>query len=448
MEIKVDSVYEYLRSTINHSVDASFQTLKHPQHKQEIRLVYLKSLCDSEKIQRDIVKPFFESKIIEDYLLSLEGYKEYKNQDKTINHILRGTMVLFIDEKILLFDMGTNPNTAILEANVETTIQGPQHALSEDIQTNISLIRRRYHQASLVVESEETVGNADKMDLALMYDHQKANPESVKEIKRRIKKINKATIQSVGEIQRQISPSNRTLFPTHMVTERPDRISYNLSKGKIVILLSGTPFVLIVPAVFFDFMRSMEDLYQPYWVSKFLLSLRYSGLFISLLLPAGYIGVVSFNPEIFRIQLALSIAGTRLAVPYPSFVEVLFMLIMMELLVEASIRLPKTIGSTATTVGGLILGQAAVEAGLVSNIMIIIVASVAISNFVVPINEMSFAMRVVKYLLLAITALTGLIGLVVGFIGLIIYLSHLRSLTEPYFRLTYNEEPETTNSTK
>ncbi|GAA3328943.1 hypothetical protein GCM10020331_074960 [Ectobacillus funiculus] len=149
---------------------------------------------------------------------------------------------------------------------------------------------------------------------------------------------------------------------------------------------------------FYDFMNSMEDNYRSYWITKSTKILRYTGLLISLILPGTYVAVTSFNPEIFRVQLALSVAGSRVGVPYPSYLEVLFLLLIMELLIEASIRLPKSISGTATTVGGLILGTAATEAALASNIMIIIVSAVAISNFAIPINEMSFAIRVTKIL--------------------------------------------------
>ena len=230
------------------------------------------------------------------------------------------------------------------------------------------------------------------------------------------------------------------LFPTIVITERPDRIAYNLSKGKVIVMMEGTRFALILPSVFYDFMSSMDDLYLPSWIAKFLVLLRYLGLGTALLLPAMYVGITAYNPELFRVQLALSIAGSRMSVPYPAYIEVFFMLIMMELLTEASIRLPKAIGPTATTVGGLILGQAATEAGLVSNIMIIIVSAVAISNFVIPINEMGFAMRVTKYLLLIVSTFTGLIGVIFGLIGIIYYLVSLNSFGRPYLAFFNGEQ--------
>ena len=165
------------------------------------------------------------------------------------------------------------------------------------------------------------------------------------------------------------------------------------------------------------------------------MSLRYISLFITLVLPSLYIAIVSYNPEIFRVQLTLSIAGSRAAVPYPSYIEVIFMLFMIEALTEASLRLPKFIGSTATTVGGLILGQAAQQAGLVSSIMIIITSAVAIANFVIPINAMSFAMRFVKYVLILFASLFGIIGTTVGLFLVIGYLVNMRSFGEPYLKV-------------
>jgi hypothetical protein len=266
------------------------------------------------------------------------------------------------------------------------------------------------------------------------------NETDLQQVKQSLGDIKLDVLQASGQLGNKLSRQKYMLFPTILVTERPDRITFNLAKGKMVILVEGTPFALIVPSVFYDFMSSMEDTYQPFWISQFLTSLRYIGLLISIVLPALYIGITAFNPEIVRVQLALSIAGSRVGVPFPAFIEVMFMLLMMELLTEASIRLPKSIGPTATTVGGLILGQAATEAGLVSNIMIIIVASVAISNFVIPINTMSFAMRVVKYILLLFSVFFGIVGLVMGCIALIVYLAHLDCFGQPYLKLFISEK--------
>ncbi|PMC35291.1 spore germination protein [Bacillus sp. UMB0899] len=405
-------------------------------------LCYISSVSDSEKIQRDLYIPFFELRHKEGYenhLLSLAGIRQVEEKDQPEELLLRGSVLIFFNNLILRLDVKGFVNKSIPDTSIETTIQGPQTGLSEDLETNLNIIRHRYHQSSLTIE-DRVVGNKSQSGLKLLYDAKVVDGEVLKELYERLSEIDKDVIQSVSQLSRLITSHKSFLFPTIVITERPDRISDNLSKGKVIVIMEGTRFALVLPSVFYDFMSSMDDLYLPSWVAKFLVILRYLGLGTALLLPAIYVGITAFNPELFRVQLALSIAGSRMSVPYPAYMEVLFMLIMMELLTEASIRLPKAIGPTATTVGGLILGQAATEAGLVSNIMIIIVSAVAISNFVIPINEMGFAMRVTKYLLLAVATLSGLIGVIIGLIGIIYYLVSLNSFGRPYLAFFNGEQ--------
>src|SRR5690606_36655586 len=177
-------------------------------------------------------------------------------------------------------------------------------------------------------------------------------------------------------------------------------------------------------------------------ISGLTILLRYFGLFTSILLPSLYIAMTSYNPDILRIELALTVAGIRIGVPYPSFIEEIFMLVFMELLTEASMRLPKAVSGTATTVGGLILGTAATEAALTSTIMVIIVSAVAISTFVIPINEMSFAVRVVRFLLIIYTTLFGMVGLLLGFMGIIMFMVNKESLGCPYLRIPWKSKKE------
>ncbi|MBS4175142.1 spore germination protein [Bacillus sp. FJAT-49736] len=434
------STFEYLKLQLNGSADAKIQPLK--KSNEQIYLIYMKSLCDGDKIQQLLVKPFFEMHATEEYsyyLQSLADFKEFKDNDGALQDIFHGAVAVFLPEQVIILDLKLQTNKEVLDASVETTIHGPQKALSENLEVNLNLIRQRYHSSTLITEFMGEIGYKSKVQLALLYDESLIKKEVLDEIRKKIKELDKAVIQTAGQLLRNFT-KRKTLFPTYLITERPDRIAYNLALGKFVIVLQGTPFVLIGPAVFYDFLSSMEDLYMPFWIAKFLVMIRYIGLFISTLLPAVYVGVTSYNPELFRIQLALTIAGSRATVPFPSYLEVLFMLLMMELLVEASIRLPKAIGPTATTVGGLILGTAATEAGLVSSIMIIIVSAVAISNFVIPINEMGFAMRNVKYVLLFLASISGLIGVVVGLIGLVFFLVNINSLGEPYLKLFYSEQ--------
>jgi hypothetical protein len=405
----------------------------------QAEILFITNICDSSLIRDKIIQPFFQMKQeeeFENYLLSFPGCIRPASNVDALNKITAGYVAIMLRERILLFNAAQIKAAALSDAQVEATIQGPQTGFSEHIDTNINLIRFRYQNNSLRVECLE-IGRLSKSRLCMMYDELQVDHQILDQLRRTIDEIKVDTLQSTSELTQLLNKQKFSIFPTFLTTERPDRAILNLSQGKVILMLEGTPFVLILPAVFYDFYSAMDDNYQLSLVSFFLLILRYIALLLSLILPAAYVALTAYNPEIFRVQVALSIAGSRASVPYPAYVEVLLMLILMELLLEASIRLPKSVGSTATTVGGLILGQAATSAGLISNIMIIIVSTVAISNFVVPINSMSFAMRIMKYPLVLLASVLGITGVVLGLIGMTAYMANLRSFGVPYLRLFF-----------
>jgi spore germination protein len=431
----IESLKEEIKQRFINSTD--FKEQSYTVQDQKMELLYLSSVCDEKKIKKEILLPFFQenrSINFEKYFEGLPNISNFQNANEAVKLILKGNAAVFLSKAVFLIDLIQTVNEKPTESTVENTIQGPQLALSENVSTSLTQIRNRYQSPTLKVE-KRYLGNLSQTLIYIIYDEELADPETLKILMNRIQKINVDVLIAAGQLEKFINDQKRSLFPTMMITERPDRTTVNLSQGKIAILIDGTPFLLIGPAVFYDFFSAVDDLYQSYFVSRFLVILRYFGLFICLTVPALYVSIASYNPEIFRVQLTISIAGSRAAVPYPSFLEVLFMLGTMELLTEASIRLPKAIGSTATTVGGLILGQAAQQAGLVSAIMIIVVASVAIANFVIPINAMSFSIRITKYILVAFATLFGIVGLVAALVALIIYLCSLRSLGQPYLKL-------------
>jgi len=432
---KVESIKQSLLEKIHQGQDVVFKE-NHTKEKY-MEVLYINTVCDEKILHDKILTPFFELTTAEQFLAYLQSHPKitaFDSEEKAIDKLLRGTAILFFLDFIFLFESKSDLMKSASQTLVETTVQGPQSGFTESIQTNIGLLRERYPQPTLTLENE-SVGSISKTDVVILYDSRFADPDTVNRIKEFLASVDIQMFQTGEQLLDSIKKGNRSFFPIMLVTERPDRAAINLSTGKVVILVNGTPFAVIAPAVMKDFMSSMEDIYQTYWVGRFLQSIRFMGFSISVVLPGLYVAVTSYNPELFRVQLALSIAGSRTAVPYPAFMEVLLMLFMMELLTEASIRLPKAIGPTATTVGGLILGQAATEAGLVSNIMIIIVSLVAITNFVVPINTFSFTIRVLKYLLLMLGTIFGLVGIILGFFILFAYMVKLDSFGEPYLTL-------------
>ncbi len=406
---------------------------------KKMTVLYIKSLIDQELFQQYIVNPFFEMKTEEQfrvYLTALPQFQEVQSKEEGLLYVMEGNILVALQENLYAIDFKLAKNSDVNSTSVETTIHGSELALSDNLMTNVNIIRSFYHQPSLIIEYY-LKGEVNKPKVALIYDQEKVKKKALEIIKEKLQQIDKQIITETPQFNNFLNDKRFSLFPQMILTERPDRVVYNLAGGKVVLLVDGSPQSMIAPAVFFDFMTTMEDNYHTLFISYYLKMLRYFGIFVCILLPGIYIGAASFSPEVIRTELMLTIAGSRMGVPFTSFVEVLFMLFFMELLLEASLRLPKAISATAATVGGLILGTAVTEAALASNIMVIIVSAVAISTFVIPVNEMAFAIRIVRLFLIVIASIFGLAGLTLGFLCLIMYLVNQTSFGEPFLRV-YN----------
>ncbi|CAH8706435.1 spore germination protein [Paenibacillus thiaminolyticus] len=417
-------------------------------HNGELQAIiyFFDTLCDTKVIRERISDPFATCATIEAFTGVLQSEllcEELQEVSAIPAKLLESRAIVFFNDRLWALSAADVKINQPDEAAVESTIQGPDFALSENLKTNINLIRNRYPSSSLVME-EWHAGRISRTKAAILYDSTLVNPDVLQDIQKKLQAVDADIVQDVEQLEALITPTKYRLFPVMLSTERPDRIALNLAQGKVVILMQGTPYALLAPVVFHDFMCSVDDVYQSFWVTHSLIILRYLALVITVILPACYIAVVSYNPEIFRVQLAVSIGGSRSTVPYPSFFEVFIMLFVLETLIEASIRLPKNIGQAATTVGGLILGRSAHEAGLVSSIMIIVASAVAIVNFVIPLNAMSTAMRVMKYPFILLAMLFGITGILLGLVCFTLYLASMTSFGQPYFRI-YRGEYSATN---
>lgn len=404
----------------------------------DIDVDYISSLCDSELINRYVVVPAYDmdsTDNYEKYIASFPGSKQAEDMKQALESIMQGfTAIRISGGPLYLFDAKKVEAKGISDAINESIVQGPNVAFGDSLETNMNLIRHRYQSDSLKMELQ-TIGKVSKTSVAIMYDADRVDQDVLEEVKKKVSSVSVDILQYASELQKYITDQKFPLFPTMIITERPDRVVFNLAEGKIAILINSQGFAILVPCIFNDFFTAMDDKIQFPLVAWFIKGIRYIGLFMTMLLPAFYVSFSSYNPEILKVQLSLLIAGSRGAVPYPSFMEVFLMLLMMEFLTEASLRLPKAIGPTATTVGGLILGQAATQAGLVSNIMIILVSAVAISNFIIPLSMMGYTIRVLKYVIVVLAIFFGLIGIIISMVGLIMYLSALRSFGKPYFKI-------------
>ena len=327
--------------------------------------------------------------------------------------------------------MGNTQYRQVSEPTSQTVIRGPKDSFVESLSTNQSLIRRRIRNKNLYFE-EFIIGHETKTKINLVYVKGIANEEIIEEIRTRLNKINVSAIFESANIEELIADKTFTVFPLALNTERPDTVAGNIMEGKIGIIVDGTPFVLLLPTVFTDFFVSSEDYYHNFFVSSFIRILRYISFMIVLLTPAAYVGLLTYDQEMLPTNLLISIAAQREGVPFPAVVEVFIMEFTFEILREAGIRMPRAVGQTVSIVGALVVGQAAAQAGLISNIMVIIVAITATANFVAPVYSLASATRMLRFVLIIISAFFGLYGILLGLIVMVAHLASLRSFGVPY----------------
>lgn len=424
---------ERLKQLLAASIDIKMSTQTNSE--LTIEVAYIAPLCE-EKIINDFILVPFAKEIVSfrKELHTIDRYIKVHDPAAWTDLLLSGFVLIEADGDIYSFYAARIISDLSPVTIVENAIQGPQLALNEDVEKSLNLLRTMYPNPEFSTE-EHTLGFLSKTPVVLAYDQKRVDPNILANVRKKLTEVETEMIQAAGEVARELVGGRKQLFPTILVTERPDRIARAIAEGKVAMLMKGSRFGLIMPSTFFDFMHAVEDDYESFWMTRSLILLRYVAVLLTVTLPAIYIALASYNPELVRVQLAFSLNGSRAAVPYPSFIEVLLMLFMIEALVEASTRLPRYIGSTATTVGGLILGQAAQQAGLVSSIMIIVTSVVAISNFVVPINPLMTAVRFLKYPLIPLAVFFGISGVTIGVFAILVYMCNLRSFGKPYFRI-------------
>jgi spore germination protein KA len=281
---------------------------------------------------------------------------------------------------------------------------------------------------------EKIIGEVTQTEVGIMYIKGIANEEIVQEVRNRLDRIKIDGILESGYIEDLIQDEVWTPFPTVYNSERPDVIAAGLLEGNVTILVDGTPFVLLVPVVFIGFLQSAEDYYQRFDIGIFLRLLRFASFYIALLLPALYVAISTFHQEILPTNLMIHLAYQREGVPFPPIIEAFMMEIVFEVLREAGVRMPSAVGNTISIVGALVIGQAAVEAGIVSPAMVIVVSFTAIANFVIPAINLAIAVRLLRFVFLILCGTLGMYGMAVGLLLMVLHLSSIRSFGIPYLQ--------------
>ncbi|ACA40543.1 spore germination protein [Lysinibacillus sphaericus] len=352
----------------------------------------------------------------------------------TLYHaILNGETVILLDgfAEGIVTSTKSAKDRAVTEPSTESVIRGPRESFTETLRTNTALIRRKIKSPNLWIKSR-VIGEVTQTDVAVMYIHGIASDKIVAEVLARLDRINIDGILESGYIEDFIQDSKNSMFPTVYNSERPDVIAGELLDGKVAILVDGTPFVLVVPALFTSFLQSAEDYYQHWMISSLIRILRFFGISLALVAPSLYVAITTFHQEMLPTPMLISIASQREGVPFPAVVEALIMELAFEILREAGLRMPRTIGPAVSIVGTLVIGQAAVDAGVVSAVMVIIVALTAICSFLFPAYGLSNTIRVLRFPLMILAAMFGLFGVMFGIMVIILHLCSIRSFGVPY----------------
>lgn len=406
-------------------------------------LVYIDNMIDISTIEQSIIGKLTTknedaslnrgSKEYSQYLLGVRNEDIYTDINKVIDSILSGKLVQFINgiAEALVVNINNPPSRTIEEPEVETAIRGPREGFTESISTNITLIRKKIKSTNLKIESLK-LGRETRTDISIIYLSNIVNKKIVSELKERLSKIDVNAVLGINYIKEYIDDNPLSSFPTMFSTERPDVASGKLLEGRIAILVDGTPVVSTVPAIFVEFMLTNEDYYINFISATINRLIRYISLILSFILPGSYIAVVTFHQELIPTPLLITIIKARSGVPYPALTECILLLLAFEVLREAGVRMPRTVGQAISVVGALILGEAAVEAGLVSTPMLIVVGVTAISSFAVPSTDMLSAITLPRFLFLILGGSFGLLGLTCGILILLMKLISMRSFGVPY----------------
>ncbi len=435
-----------IREKTGNSSDVVVRQLKLGRNSDiKTAIVYIEGIVDNQSIQEFLLQSMMkddekEKLIQEDALdrisedmMTVGNVSASNTWDDLFLSLMAGDTLILVDgiAKALSASTQGGEKRSISESTTQMVVRGPKGAFTESIATNTSMVRRIIKTPDLWMESFK-VGRVTKTDVTLMYINGIANDQVVDEVRQRINKIDIDSILESGYIEQLIEDQTMTPFPTIFNTERPDVVAGNLFEGRIAIFVDGTPFVLIAPAVFIQFFQSAEDYYVRYDIATSIRLLRILMFFISLIAPASFVAVTTFHQEMVPTTLIVAIAAQREAVPFPAFVEALLMELTFEILREAGIRLPKAIGSAVSIVGALVIGQAAVQASIVSPAMVIIVSITAIASFATPSFDMAISVRLLRFLFMIGAATFGFYGIILILLMMVVHLSGLRSFGVPY----------------
>lgn len=429
----IESIEQYFQQLFSEQSD--FQSKQLLIGGTAYRLFYFDTLIDPSLVQDFILKPLLlrPHDAVRDAVTILD-YAETEQLEEAVQAILYGKVVLYQDGDSRLYLLGVDlkKERTINIPNNERVLRGANEAFIENLDTNINLMRKLINSTEFVVKTY-TIGRLSRTKVAVMYIKSIANTAIVTEVERRLTSIDMDYVEAPGFINEMIQEKKFSLFPQLLVTERPDRARAYLMEGKVVIGTAGSPDAIILPVAFWSFFQSPDD-YQISWlIGSTLRFMRLFSCLITLGLPAFYVSVCSFDPQLLPINFVNTLQSSLQYVTLPPIFESLAMMLMLEILREATVRLQNTVSQTIGVVGGIVIGTVVVQANLVSNVMVIVAALTGLASFTIPSYEMRTAVRLLSYPAMILSSLFGLFGLAIFLMMICIYLCQMTTMGLPYY---------------
>jgi len=404
-----------------------------------IYIIFSEVLCDGRNINDFIVRNI--SKLVLNNhnnnlynlvfnIISGTNLKETTNINDAIDYIFKGFCLVLIDNKFIIVEMRASIDRGINSAESEVSIIGPKDSFNENFNTNLGLIRRRLRTNELFLKTL-FIGKNSNTKIGICYMNNIADIKLINNVTKQLEQINIDGIIDSGYIRDKLIKKD-SVFPVINITERPDTVSQALLEGKVAIIVDNSPYVIIIPTFFIDFLHTPDDYYQKPINTSFIRIIRLIGFLIAIFLPAYYISVTTHNTSSIPITLLMNFTSQRLTVPFPAFIEALLMIISFEILRESDARIPSKMGTSVSILGGLVIGESAVNAGIVSPIMIIVIAISAISGLIFTSNALTSSIRYYRIFIIILATFFGLYGIFIGLIFLITNLCSITSFGFPY----------------
>lgn len=404
--------------------------------------VYLNILIDEKYLNQHLIRKMNEDLHIKtgpvnelalNTLNSLGAVIELNHIEAAVSLITDAGIAVFVEGSSMAYGilLPGYETRAIEEPKIEINVRGPKESFTEDLQQNLSMVHRKLKTPDLKSISY-VIGQQSQTKVMLLYLENRIAPTLLAEIRNKIESIQLDVLIVNTQIEELIQDNIFTPFPQIFSTERPDRIATALGRGKAVIITDGTPIALIAPTSFFEMLHPSEDLYERFYFANFLRILRLICLFISLFGPSLFISLTTFHLEMIPTPLMMAFISSKAGIPFPTFIEAILMETAFEILREASLRLPRAVGQSVSIVGALIIGEAAVQSGIVSRPMVIVVAMTGIASFAIPSFSTAIALRMLRFPFILLAAGYGVFGLSISLFILIMHLCSLQTFGVPF----------------